>query len=247
MLVVLVVIGLGLVILLPAFRRLSPPGTLRARPGIAAAVACVILLTIGFFGFEFFIPLALTDLRNQSSLMAGLPLTASALTWTAGAWIVDQRSRVYSRSSMLLRAGYALITIGILLSLGVFVTEIPVWCRCLPGRLQAWVWESRFPDPDAEQCWTMLRKGARGRPFRRDNWPIRLGIALGVGIGGSIIGGDQYRTRSPRTRGFLSCWRWGPCWCCWGRFAIAGEVDRPVSARVAHSKRLSAFAGAGTA
>ncbi len=178
-------IALGLVILLPAFRRLSPPGTLRARPGIAAAVACVILLTLGFFGFEFFIPLALTDLRNQSSLMAGLPLTASALTWTAGAWIVDQRSRVYSRSRMV-RSGYALVVIGILLSLGVFVTEIPILVSLMTWAIAGLGMGIAFSSlmlavlDDAPE-------GSEGATISAGQLGNTLGIALGTGIGGSII------------------------------------------------------------
>src|SRR5690606_38297786 len=112
-------------ILTPALRRLSPPGTLRAKPGIAAAVACAILLPLGFFGFEFFIPLALTDIRHQTPLMSGLPLTASAVTWTSGAWIVDRTAATHSRT-LLLRIGLALLAVGIVLTLGVIVTEVPV-------------------------------------------------------------------------------------------------------------------------
>ncbi len=178
-------VGIGLVVLLPAFRRLSPPGTLRARPGIAAAVACVILLTLGFFGFEFFIPLALTDLRGQSSLMAGLPLTASALTWTTGAWIVDQRSKVYSRIHMV-RVGYALIVLGILLSLGVFVSEVPMLLSLVTWAIAGLGMGIAFSSlmlavlDDAPE-------GSEGATISAGQLGNTLGIALGTGIGGSII------------------------------------------------------------
>lgn len=185
LLALLGLVAMGLVILLPAFRRLSPPGTLQARPGISAAVACVILLTIGFFGFEFFIPLALTDLRHQSSLMAGLPLTSSAVTWTAGAWIVDQRSKVYSRSRMV-RWGYALVAIGILLSLGVFVTEIPILMSLFTWAVAGLGMGIAFSSlmlavlDDAPE-------GSEGATISAGQLGNTLGIALGTGIGGSII------------------------------------------------------------
>jgi MFS family permease len=178
-------VGIGLVVLLPAFRRLSPPGTLRARPGIAAAVACVILLTLGFFGFEFFIPLALTDLRDQSALMAGLPLTASAMTWTAGAWIVDRKSKVYPRPLMV-RVGLALIAIGILLSLGVFVSEIPMlvtlatWAVAGLGMGIAFSTLMLAVLDDAPE-------GSEGATISAGQLGNTLGIALGTGIGGSIV------------------------------------------------------------
>jgi MFS family permease len=178
-------VAIGLVILLPAFRRLSPPGTLQAKPGIAAAVACIILLTLGFFGFEFFIPLAVTDLRDQSALMAGLPLTASAMTWTAGAWIVDQKSSVYPRPLMV-RVGFVLIVMGILLSLGVFVTEIPMlvslvtWAVAGLGMGIAFSTLMLIVLDDAPE-------GSEGATISAGQLGNTLGIALGTGIGGSII------------------------------------------------------------
>ncbi len=215
-------IAMGLVILLPAFRRLSPPGTLRARPGIAAAVACVILLTIGFFGFEFFIPLAMTDLRHQSSLVAGLPLTASALTWTAGAWIVDQRSRVYSRTSMV-RAGYALVMIGILLSLGVFLTEIPIAVSLFTWSIAGLGMGTAFSSlmlavlDDAPE-------GSEGATISAGQLGNTLGIALGTGIGGSIIATTSLNEiATPRGFELLAL---GSTIVLLGAIAVAGRIGR---------------------
>ncbi len=175
----------GLAVMMPAFRRLSPPGTLRVRRGVAAAVAIMILLTIGFFGFEFFIPLALTDLRHQSSVMAGLPLTASALTWTAGAWIVDQRAKVTPRS-LLLRVGLALIIAGILLTLGVFLSGLPVLVTLLTWAVAGLGMGMSFSTlmlailDDAPE-------GSEGATISAGQLANTLGVSLGVGIGGSIV------------------------------------------------------------
>lgn len=182
------VIGLlviGLLVLLPAFRRLSPPGTLSAQPGIAAAVACAILVPLAFFGFEFFVPLALTDLRDQTALMAGLPLTASAMTWTAGAWIVDRKSSVYPRPLMI-RAGMALIGAGILLTLAVLVGETPVLVTLFTWAVSGLGMGIAFSTimlavlDDAPE-------GAEGATISAGQLGNTLGIALGTGIGGSII------------------------------------------------------------
>lgn len=178
-------VAIGLVVLIPALRRLSPPGTLRATQGVAAAVAAVILLTVAFFGFEFFIPLALTDLRDQTALMAGLPLTASAMTWTAGAWIVDQKSKVYPRT-MMVRVGFALIVIGNLLTLGVLLTSIPVlvtlatWAISGLGMGVAFSTLMLAVLDDAPE-------GSEGATISAGQLGNTLGIALGTGIGGSII------------------------------------------------------------
>jgi MFS family permease len=178
-------VAIGLVVLLPAFRRLSPPGTLRARPGVAAAVSCVILLNLGFFGFEFFIPLALTDLRDQSALVAGLPLTASAMTWTAGAWIVDRRSKVYLRRS-LVRTGLVLIAVGILLTLGVFLSDVSIFVSMLTWAVAGLGMGIAFSTlmlavlDDAPE-------GSEGATISAGQLGNTLGIALGTGIGGSVI------------------------------------------------------------
>jgi MFS family permease len=176
---------IGSIVLLHSFARLTPPGTLSARRGVAAAVASVILLTIGFFGFEFFIPLALTDLRSLSALTSGLPLTASALTWTAGAWIVDRTSTRYSRS-LTVRIGLAIIMVGILSSLAVFVTGLPValilatWAIAGLGMGLAFSTLMLVVLDDAPE-------GSEGATISAGQLGNTLGVALGVGIGGSII------------------------------------------------------------
>lgn len=178
-------VAIGLVVLLPALRRLSPPGTLRARPGIASAVACAILLPLGFFGFEFFIPLALTDVRHQSPLMSGLPLTASAVTWTSGAWIVDRTAATHSRTR-LLRIGLALVAVGIILTLGVLVTEVPVLLM-----LGAWAIAGLGMGLGFSTLMLAVLddapEGSEGATISAGQLGNTLGIALGTGIGGAVI------------------------------------------------------------
>ncbi|MCO5222935.1 MAG: MFS transporter [Thermomicrobiales bacterium] len=177
--------AVGLLVLIPSFGRLTPPGTLRARRGVATAVASVILLTVAFFGFEFFIPLALTDLRHQSPVMSGLPLTASALTWTAGAWVVDRTSTRYARS-LLVRIGLATIGIGILLTLAVCVTDMPVLLV-----LPAWAVTGLGMGLAFSTLMLVVLdaapEGSEGATISAGQLGNTLGVALGVGIGGSIV------------------------------------------------------------
>jgi MFS family permease len=178
-------VAIGLAVMLPAFQRLSPPGTLRARPGVAAAVAVLILLTIGFFGFEFFIPLALTDLRHQSTVMAGLPLTVSSLTWTAGAWTVDRRSKVMKRST-LLRIGLTLIVVGILLTAGVFLSGLSVFVSFATWAFAGLGMGISF----STLMLTVLDdapEGSEGATISAGQLANTLGVSIGVGIAGSIV------------------------------------------------------------
>lgn len=191
----------GLAVGLPAFRRLTPSGTLRAEPGVSAAVACMILVTVGFFGYEFFIPLMLTELRGQNSVMAGLPLTASSLTWTAGAWVVDQRSRIYSRK-LLLRVGVTLIAVGIVLSLAVFLSDLPVlvsfplWAISGLGMGMSFSTLMLSILDDAPE-------GNEGATISAGQLANMLGTALGVGAAGSVVAAlsiDEIAT----ARGFIT-------------------------------------------
>ena len=118
------VVGGGLVAV-PALRRLVPPGTLRAAPGPQAAVAGLAVLNFAFFGVEVFIPLALTDLRGQGTAFAGLALTASAITWTIGSWVLDRRAKLASRRG-LVRLGMALVALGIGMVWLVLYPAVPV-------------------------------------------------------------------------------------------------------------------------
>jgi len=89
-------VAIGIALALPALGNLVPAGTLRARPGLPAAIATLGLLNFAFFGAEAFLPLTLTSLHGQSTTMAGIVLTAATLSWTAGAWV--QARLIHTRS-----------------------------------------------------------------------------------------------------------------------------------------------------
>lgn len=64
--------------------RLLPPQlrTLRTTVGVAAFLKLV--LGAGFFGIDYFLPAALTDVQGLSATSAGLILTVGSATWTVG-------------------------------------------------------------------------------------------------------------------------------------------------------------------
>ena len=83
----LALVALGIAIGLPAYRGLTPAGTLTARPGLPAAVLIRGLLTFAFFSVDAYVPLALIGWRGIDASAAGIALTVATLTWTVGAWI----------------------------------------------------------------------------------------------------------------------------------------------------------------
>ena len=62
-----VLVGIGVAIGLPPFIRLVPPGTVRARAGLPAAVLARGVLTFAFFGTDAFVPLAIQNVRSVTS------------------------------------------------------------------------------------------------------------------------------------------------------------------------------------
>src|SRR5262249_48293165 len=64
---------------LPALRRLLPPGTLTARPGLPATILTKGLLTFTFFGADAYVTLAVTAIRHRSPAFAGIAVTGATV------------------------------------------------------------------------------------------------------------------------------------------------------------------------
>jgi MFS family permease len=125
------VAGAALVLLVPSMRRLLPAGVLRARRGIASVVAARGLLAGAFFTVTSYLPLMLTGTHGWSLAMAGVPLLAGSLGWSAAAaW---QGRHPDLPRPVLLRAGFcgvALGTAGLLLvapAWGTAWLAVPFW------------------------------------------------------------------------------------------------------------------------
>jgi MFS family permease len=104
-------VALGAVaVLMPALRRLLPPGVFRARRGLATVVAARGLLAGAFFTVNAYLPLVLTDTHRWSLAAAGVPLLVGSLGWSAAsAW---QGRHPDLPRAVLLRVGFAALTAG---------------------------------------------------------------------------------------------------------------------------------------
>ncbi len=102
----------GLILLAPALRRLLPAGTLRLGVGLPAVVAFRGLLGGAFFGAEAFLPLTLTTVHGFGPAQAGLPLTLTALGWTAGSWWQGRKEA--GERHRLIRAGFVVVAVAVL-------------------------------------------------------------------------------------------------------------------------------------
>jgi len=104
--------------------RLLPRGIFRARRGLPTAVLLRGVLAGSFFGAEAFLPLMLVEERQVPTALAGVTLTAAALSWSVGSWI-QGRPTIVAPREVLIRRGTGLVALGVAaLSLGLW-TALP--------------------------------------------------------------------------------------------------------------------------
>ncbi len=108
----LVLILLGLATGIPSLRSVLPPGTLRVKAGLPAAIATIGLLSVAFFGGEAFLPLTLISIRGQNTIIAGIALTAATLSWTAGSWLQAKLAPQQGRRKLVM-IGLLVVAVGL--------------------------------------------------------------------------------------------------------------------------------------
>ena len=169
-----------------AFRRLTPPGTLRARPGLPATVMVRGVLTFSFFMADAYVTYLLSTERGAPSIVAPAALTASSCLWTVGSWVQERRvGRDGPRP--LVAGGFVLVAAGV----GLLMVTVSPSVPAAAGRaglghrraghrrgLLAAVGDARWPRPTPGQ------EGAATSALQLSDV---LGVALGTGLGGVII------------------------------------------------------------
>jgi len=176
---------LGLLIGVPALRRLLPPGTLAARPGLPAIILSRGLLTFAFFGADAFVTLAITTVLHHSTTTASIAITGSTLAWAAGAWLQARLSRSW-QGRRFIRLGLILILGGIAGMAISLQSSVPVG-----EALAAWsVAGLGMGLAFAPTSLMMLRAASPSRAGRASaslNLSDVLGTALGTGLGGGAL------------------------------------------------------------
>jgi MFS family permease len=119
------VVAAGLALTVFAVRRLLPRGTLRAGRGLPSVVLSRGMMAGAYNAAESYVPLILTAVHGLTPSLAGLPLTITALAWSAAsAW--QGRYAQLSRSA-LLRVAMVLVAIGIAGVALVALRQVPSW------------------------------------------------------------------------------------------------------------------------
>jgi MFS family permease len=176
---------IGGVLLAPALRRLLPPGTLHARPGLPTTILSRGLLTFAYFGADAFVTLTIVTVRHHSLALASVAVTGSTLSWTAGSWI-QARLNQRSEGRNMVRAGLALVMVGVALMLAVLRPGVPVITAVVAWSVAGLGMGLSY----APLSLMMLREAPGGR----EGWASAslnladvLGSALGAGLGGAAV------------------------------------------------------------
>lgn len=124
----LAIAALGIAAAVWGLYGLVPPGTFTVRSGVGAPIALRALVSGAFYGTETVIPLMLSVQHRLDPTAAGLPLAVSGLAWGAGSWWQgrdvpgETPQDEQRRRTLLLRVGFASLSLGITL---VAVTSLP--------------------------------------------------------------------------------------------------------------------------
>jgi MFS family permease len=174
----------GAAILLPAFRSLTPPGTLRLAVGVPAAVLLRAVMTFAFFASDAYIPLLLQTWRGTPAYLTGIVFTATTIAWTAGTWYqarhIDRRGPRF-----FVALGFTGIAIGAALTLPAMLPSVPaeitILTWILPGLGMGFMYSA--------VTLVVLRgvaQAEQGTASSSIQLADILGTALGAGIAGAI-------------------------------------------------------------
>ena len=191
----LVAIGTG--VLLPGLTRLTPVGMLRARRGVPAAVLVRGLLTFSFFAADAYVPLALTSVRHTSTTFAGLTLTMSTVSWTAGSWVQARLASVRSARS-LVSTGLAVVLAGIVAMASLLSMSVPLWVAPVAWAVSGFgIGVAYSPTSLIVLGWAdPARVGEASAGLQLSDL---LGTALGTGVAGAAVAVAHQRGAGGRT------------------------------------------------
>jgi MFS family permease len=174
----------GLAVALPGLVRIVPPGTLRARRGMAAAAAGAFLLSLAFFAGDAFVTLMLTAVRNRTIAEAGLLLTFMTIAWAAGSWW-QSRMAVRMSPGRLVAIGNAALGIG-LITLLLALVHAPLVVPYIGWTIAGIGMGIAFPTIPL----SVMDASAEGQEATELSSTLlmdTLGVALGSGLAGASV------------------------------------------------------------
>jgi len=176
---------LGLLAGIPALLRLTPSGTLTARPVLPAAVLLRGVLTCAFFAVDAYVTLTLEEWRGLSAIAAGVVLTATTLAWTAGSWTQARNAERWPTRHFV-RTGFAVVIVGLALFSLVLLPGVPVWLAAPTFAVAGYGMGLAY----APLALIVLREApsaSQGAASSALSLMDTLGTAIGIGVSGAIV------------------------------------------------------------
>ena len=178
-------VAAGLAVGVVPLRRLLPPGTLSARPGLPVTVLSRGLLTFAFFGADTYVPLAITAVRGRSTAVASLAVTAATLAWTAGSWVQERRAADWP-GRRLIRAGLLIVVAGIACQTAALFPAMPVAVAVVGWAVGGFGIGLAY-SPISLIVLGEAPAGQEGAASASLQLSENLGVALGAGLGGVLV------------------------------------------------------------
>jgi MFS family permease len=178
-------VALGIAIGLPAFRALTPAGTLSARPGLPAATLIRGVLTFAFFSVDAYVPLLLISWRGIDASTAGIALTVATVSWTGAAWI-QARYVIRLGAGRFVTACFAILLVAIAILALVLVPTVPIIVASIAWGI-AGIGMGLGYAPLALIVLAEAPPEGQGRATAALQLSDVLGTALGTGTGGAVI------------------------------------------------------------
>lgn len=119
-----IVAGAGVAVALVAVRPLLPPGTLRVRRGLPAAIFLRMLVAGAFFGSEVYLPYLFIEHYDFSPSLAGAVLTGAGLSWAFASWLQGRLGAKLSNTAAV-RIGAAVMFAALVVVLAVAALGLP--------------------------------------------------------------------------------------------------------------------------
>ena len=150
-----------------------------------ATVAARLCVGIGFFGADTYIPLAATRIHGTSTLVGGVVITGASFTWTAGsAWSARAAGR--TPPSTMVRLGFVIIAVGVVLTLPVVWSGVPLAFTFLSWTV-AGLGIGLVFNTTSITTMASAAGGAEGLVASQLQIADALGFALVGGIGGALV------------------------------------------------------------
>jgi MFS family permease len=143
------------------------------------------LLTFGFFGADTFVPLALVEVRDRSTAVAGAALTAATLAWTAAAWVQERLVHSWG-PRRLVRLGLVILVAGIAGTAAALLDSVPAELAVVTWAIAGFGIGLAY----SALSLAVLREapaGQEGTATASLQLSDNLGVALGAGLGGAAV------------------------------------------------------------